>query len=157
MDVAGPIPRPSSASVRGAAPLAPVFARGVIVLAISIAILASVLVITAAPHTAATGDPALTRLLRAMALIKAGMAAGVVGAIFWRLGAVASPLALVAYAVASAAMASGPVLIWGMTNLVSGALLLHVGLVMGVLVLWRDPATTERLKTLIATRRLMRR
>jgi hypothetical protein len=44
-----------------------------------------------------------------------------------------------------------------MTNLVLGAVLLHAGLLLGALLLWRDPATTHRLKALITARRLGRR
>ncbi len=87
-----------------------------------------------------------------MAVIKAGMASGVIAVLFWRLGLAIGPLALSAYALVSAAMASGPVLVWGMSHLVLGAVLLHAGLLAGVLMLWRDPATTARLKALIAAR-----
>lgn len=157
VDTASPLPR--TASVRGEAlqRSGPPAARSLILTAAGLAALASVLIVHAGAHPAALGDPALTRLLRAMALIKASMAAAVIAAMVWRLGAPASPAALLGYAAAAAAMASGPVLIWGMTNLVSGTLLLHGGLISGLLLLWRDPATSERLKVLIAKRRLARR
>jgi hypothetical protein len=136
--------------------MSPVAARGLLALVVVIAILAAAALAGSSPHAVGAGDPALTRLLRAMAVIKAGVAAGVIAGVFWRLGVAIRPLSLAAYAVVSAAMASGPILIWGMTHLVLGAILLHAGLLASLVLLWRDPVTTRRLQAFIARRRLAR-
>ncbi len=144
------------ASVGGAAVqrgLSPKWSRTCLGVVIALGVIGSWLLVAATPQAAATADPALTRLLRAMAMIKTGMAASLLAGVFWRLGAAVSSVRLAAYALASAAMVSGPVLIWGMTSLLLGALLLHGGLIAGAVLLWQDPATAGRLQTLIARRR----
>ena len=108
---------------------------------------------TAAAHAAASADPGLTRVLRAMAVMKSAIAAGAAAAVFWRLGGAISATRLCAYAVASAAMAAGPGLVWTMVNVATGALLLHAGLAATAILLWRDPEVGQRLSALIATRR----
>lgn len=100
---------------------------------------------------AAGGD--LTRLLRAMALLKAMMAAGLIAAVLWRLGSAAGPAWFALYALACAAMAAGPALIWNMDAVGLGALLLHGGLVAAAVLLWRDKAVAARLSAMIARRR----
>ena len=60
--------------------------------------------------------PDLTRLLRAMAAIKVVLAAGATAAILWRLGSAVTVPWFAAYAIACAAMAAGPGLIWGMAH-----------------------------------------
>jgi len=95
----------------------------------------------------------LTRLLRAMAALKAMAAIGLLAAVTWRLGTSVSPLRLALYALSCGAAVAGPVMIWGMVNVVAGAILLHGGLVAGLLILWRDPAVCERLADLVARRR----
>ena len=98
----------------------------------------------------AGGD--LTRLLRFMAVIKATMAVGVSAIVWWRLALPAALGWLLAYLAAVAAMAAGPVLIWGMVHVGFGALLLHGGLLAALVTLWRDPAVTAKLKDLVAAR-----
>jgi hypothetical protein len=107
---------------------------------------------TVARAVAASG-PDLTRLLRAMAALKAVMAAGAVAAMVWRLGSVVTLPWLAGYAAAAAAMAAGPALIWGMAHVGLGAALLHGGLLAAVLLLWRDPAIGARLSAIVAARR----
>jgi hypothetical protein len=102
----------------------------------------------AAEH--AGGD--LTRLLRAMAAIKAAMAVGVMAAVVWRLSTPAPTPWLFGYGVAGAVMAAGPGLIWDMAHLGMGALLLHGGLAACAILLWRDPAVGRRLMQLHARR-----
>jgi hypothetical protein len=111
--------------------------------------------VLAAPGNAAAAlaDPDLTRLLRAMAGLKALAAAGAIAAAWWRLGAPVTWLRFAAYALASAAMAVGPGLIWQMAHVVIGALLLHGGLLAAIVLLWRDPAMGARLAELLAARR----
>ncbi len=93
------------------------------------------------------------RLLRGMAAIKLLMAALVCAGVAWRLGDGAGLSWLLAYACACAAMAAGPGLIWDMAHLSAGAALLHGGLLAGVLLLWRDKATGQRLGPLVPARR----
>ncbi len=95
----------------------------------------------------------LTRLMRAMALIKLTLAALAFTAIIWRLAAPISAASLAGYAAATAGMASGPGLIWGMVHIIAGAALLHGGLLLAVVLLWRDPAVGEKLAALIDRRR----
>jgi hypothetical protein len=152
MDAAAHIPLTATARGERVEVIPPAAARAVLTVVVLVSGLATAAFVAASPHAAVGADPALTRLLRAMAVIKAGMATAVIAVIVWRLGLAATPLALGAYALLSAAMASGPVLIWGMTDLVLGAVLLHAGLAAGAVMLWRDPATTARLKALIAAR-----
>ena len=106
-----------------------------------------------AARAAQTAGPELTRLLRAMAGLKLMFAAGLLAAAYWRLAVPASPWRLASYAVAAAAMAAGPVLIWEMAHVRLGALLLHGGLLAGALLLWRDPAVGARLGVIMARRR----
>jgi len=95
----------------------------------------------------------LTRLLRAMAAIKAVVACGMAAAVFWRLGTAVTLPWLIAYAGACAAMAAGPVLIWLMAYVGTGTLLLHGGLLAALLLLWRDPSVAAQLSAMIALRR----
>ena len=107
---------------------------------------------TAARATAIAGSD-LTTLLRAMAVIKALMGAGVGAAVFWRLSLPVSAARLGLYSAGCASMAAGPILIWNMAEVAQGAVLLHVGLAMSLILLWRDPAVGRRLSDLIALRR----
>ncbi len=107
----------------------------------------------AATQAVSTAGPELTHLLRAMAGLKMLFAGAAVGAIAWRLAAPAGLVRLITYGLACAAMAAGPGLIWDMAHVRLGALLLHGGLFAGVLLLWRDPATSIRLHEAIAARR----
>lgn len=94
-----------------------------------------------------------TRLMRAMAVLKALMACGAGAAVWWRLGAATPPAWLVAYAAAGGAMAAGVPLIWGMVHSGPGALALHGGLAASILLLWRDRAVGQRLAQAIEARR----
>jgi hypothetical protein len=96
---------------------------------------------------------ALVRLTRFMAALKTLIAGVATLAILWRLAAPATAAWLAAYSLAGAAMAAGPVLIWGLLHIGLGALLLHGGLAATLLLLWRDKATGEQLDRLIAKRR----
>jgi phosphate/sulfate permease len=92
-----------------------------------------------------------------MAGLKLLFAAGVLSAIAWRLAVPASAWRVACYGVAGAAMAAGPVLIWDMAHVGLGALLLHGGLLAGVLLLWRDEAVGARLGAMVERRRAMLR
>jgi len=104
-------------------------------------------------HPGAVVDPALARLLRAMAAIKMLLAACAGAAMWWRLSMPARPAWLAGYAAAAAAIAAGPALIWNLSHIGAGAILLHGGLLAIVLILWRDPATAFCLEQAIARRR----
>ena len=95
----------------------------------------------------------LTRLLRFMAAMKAGMAALALAAVWWRLALPAGAGRLLAYLAAAAAEAAGPVLIWGMAHVGLGSLLLHGGLFAALVLLWRDPAVAAELGAMVAARR----
>jgi hypothetical protein len=104
-------------------------------------------------HPGAVADPALARLLRAMAAIKMLLAVCAGAAIWWRLAAPVRPVWLAGYAAAAGAMAAGPPLIWALTHIGMGALLLHGGLLTSILLLWRDPVTGACLDRAILARR----
>lgn len=144
-------PRHRQAAVELAPGLARLILLGAVLVALAAGFLAAGPAARAMAAQQAGGD--LTRLLRAMAALKALMAAGVTAAILWRLAAAISPARLAAYALACAAMAAGPGMIWGMADVGTGALLLHGGLLAAILLLWRDPATAARLAAVIETRR----
>ena len=129
-------------------PVAPGVARGVVVAALVVGVVAGWgLTRTGAAELAvAAAGPELTRLLRAMAGIKLLLAAGAAAAVWWRLGMGVGRGWLAGYAVAGAAMAAGPGLIWQMAHAGAGALLLHGGLAATVVLLWRDPGTVARLE-----------
>jgi hypothetical protein len=95
---------------------------------------------------------AMTRLMRFMAGLKALRAAAAVAAVLWRLGVAASAGWFGAYALGCAAMAAGPVLIWGLVHVGLGALLLHGGLLAVILLLWRDPAVAQLLEGVLTRR-----
>jgi hypothetical protein len=99
----------------------------------------------------------LTRLLRAMAALKAMMAVAAGAAVLWRLGVPVGLAWFAGYAMAAAAMAAGPGLIWGMAHVAGGAVLLHAGLLATIVLLWRDPVVGDRLAALVAQRRARHR
>jgi hypothetical protein len=92
-------------------------------------------------------------LLRAMAGLKAGMALAVTSVILWRVGSPASAPRIIAYATAIVLMAAGPGLIWTLAHVGLGAAMLHGGLLMAIVLLWRDRAVGERLGTIVSARR----
>lgn len=97
-------------------------------------------------------DPALTNLLRFMAVVKAAMVGGVAAGTMWRLRrpGVSGPVA--AYATACAIMAAGLWPIWAGTHVAAGAALVHGGFVLAAVVGWRD---RDGWRAVLATRRSM--
>jgi hypothetical protein len=91
----------------------------------------------------AVGDAGaeLTRLLRAMAVIKVVLAAGVVWLIDWRLRFPINPRLAAGYIAGAAVMATGPGLIWDMAHVALGAMLLHGAGAVLLLLFWRDPGS----------------
>ena len=135
---------------RPVATLPPTTARAILLLAVAAGLAAGTLAALGAP---ATHDADMAHLLRAMALLKAVIAIVVTGFVLWRFGAPVGPVRLTGYALACAAMACGPGLIWGMVHLGAGALLLHGGLLVAILLFWRDPEIAARLAAMITARR----
>jgi hypothetical protein len=147
--------QPAQTGIPVAGDMSPAMARTVLAVAILAALAVGALATgpDAVTRAVAASGPDLTRLLRAMAALKAIMAAGAVAAMVWRLGSAVALPWLTGYAAAAAAMAAGPELIWGMAHVGIGAALLHGGLLASVLLLWRDPAVGARLSAVVAARR----
>ncbi len=144
----------AAAPWRGGA-TSPAAPRAALLLVVGVAAVAGLTIAAHGSQAAAYADPDLVRLLRAMAVLKALIASGAVAAVLWRLGAAVTLPWFAAYALAAAAMAAGPGLIWSMTHLGAGALLLHGGLLACALLLWRDPEVGRRLAAMVAARRAM--
>jgi hypothetical protein len=138
-------------AVSGAVVLAPGMAQGGFLLVLAVAAAAGFAPESSLAVSHAGAD--LTRLLRFMAVIKAVIAVGAAAVVFWRLAVPVSLPWFAAYAMAGAAMAAGPGVIWGMAHVGLGALLLHGGLFATILLLWRDPATSGRMQAILARRR----
>lgn len=95
----------------------------------------------------------LTRLLRAMAMIKGAMALAAIGAILWRLGSAIEPVGALAYGVAGAAMMLSPGLIWNLSLVGWASVFMHAGLIGAIVLLWRDTAVSQRLDAMLSARR----
>jgi hypothetical protein len=141
----------SATAPAGAGALSPAIARALLALVVAASFAAGLLATgteaSASANALAGAD--LTHLLRAMALLKALIAAGAVAAVMWRLG---SPIMLAwwaAYAAACAGAAAGPVLIWQMAHVGAGALTFYVGLLGALILLWLDPAVGARLAMMV--------
>jgi hypothetical protein len=147
---ASPTTAPASTSA-----LSPAMARALLVLVTAAGVAAGLLATgtEASAAAIALAGADLVHLLRAMALLKLAMAAGMAAAVLWRLGSSVTLSWWAAYALACASMAIGPGLIWQMAYVRTGALLLHAGLLAGLILLWRDPAVRARLVTMVAARR----
>jgi hypothetical protein len=141
----------------GAAPIgvSPALARAAFLLAVLACCAAGFLATDAQSALRATAEagPELTRLLRVMTLIKAAMALAASAAAVWRLGSPIGPVWFAGYTLAAGAAVAGPGLIWGMAHVTAGAILLHGGIALCVLLLWRDPAVSLRLEALVTRRR----
>ncbi len=122
--------------------------------AVACAALAGGLVVNGgSAHAVAQAGPDLTRLLRAMAAIKVMLAVGATAVVLWRLQSPISVGRFSLYVLATAGMAAGPGLIWTMAHVALGAFALHAGLIVSVLLLWRDPEVARRLELLVARKR----
>ena len=82
----------------------------------------------------------LVFLLRFMALVKGAMVLGALGLTQWRLRRAASDRLALGYAAALAAMAMAPGLIWSLAEIAPGAACFHAGLLLFLLLAWRDDA-----------------
>jgi hypothetical protein len=83
-------------------------------------------------------EPELVRLLRLMALIKLGLVAGATWLIVWRLSWPCTPNFATGYMIAVVLMTPGPGLIWYMSHLLVAFGLFHAGLVLGLILAFRD-------------------
>jgi hypothetical protein len=137
-----------------AAVFSPALARGILLLVITAAVAASAVSATSPASSLAVAHAGteLTRLLRFMAVLKAGIAVAAAATVFWRLGAAVTLPWFAAYAAACGAMAAGPGVIWAMVHVGLGAVLLHGGLLAVILLLWRDPGTAGRMQAILLRR-----
>jgi hypothetical protein len=83
-------------------------------------------------------DPALARLLRAMALIKAMIAIAAAGAVFWRLAWPVSKAVAAGYLAGCWVIAGSSMLIWQLSYIVPAAVLFHAAALSLLLVGWRE-------------------
>jgi hypothetical protein len=83
-------------------------------------------------------DPALARLLRGMALIKAVAVLSAVAAVFWRFGRRVTPPQSSAYILGSSMLAGTTMLIWQLSWIVTAAIAFHAALLGLLLAAWRD-------------------
>lgn len=135
---------PKPAAFAGSRPASPTGTwRGRIALAAVGLLAATVAWLTtdaAASARAVAADPELARLLRGMAVLKLGIAAAAMALLGWRLGQPMRPLVAGGGLISAALLVSGPVLIWRIAPLATGALLFHAGVAMLCWAAWRDRA-----------------
>ena len=86
----------------------------------------------------------LVFLLRFMAAVKAGLVLGALGLAQWRLRRPASDRLAAGYGLALAAMAAAPGLIWSLSAIASGAACFHAGLLLYLVLAWRDEAVLPK-------------
>lgn len=121
--------------------------RIALVIAVALAAVAGIVAgqDAASAHAVQVAGPDLTRLLRLMAAVKAAMALGATWLAWWRLGYPASLRVAAACIVACALMAAGPGLIWSMTHVALGAVLVHAGLLLMLILSWADRAGVKEM------------
>jgi hypothetical protein len=141
----------STTAPAGAGALTPAIARALLALVVAASFAAGLLATgtEASASAIALAGADLTHLLRAMALLKALIAAGVVAAAMWRLRSPVTRARWAAYAAACAGAAAGPSLIWQIAHVGAGALTFYVGLLAALILLWRDPAVGARLAMMV--------
>ena len=83
-------------------------------------------------------DPALGRLLRGMALIKALIALVAVGALFWRFGRPVPRLRAVVYLCAAWFMVGAATLVWQLSHIAIAAISFHAGELTLLGLVWRE-------------------
>jgi hypothetical protein len=115
--------------------------RAALAVAVLLAVAVAHLAADDAASAAAAADPELARLLRAMALIKASMAAAAAWLADRLLRCPLGPGLAAALVAAVALMAAAPVLMWHVAHVGAGALLFHAGMIALLVLGWR-PAET---------------
>ncbi len=88
-------------------------------------------------------DPALARLLRAMALIKGMIAIAAAGAVYWRLAWPVSKPVAAGYLVGCWVIAGSTMIIWQLSYIVPAALLFHSAALSLLWVSWREGDATQ--------------
>jgi hypothetical protein len=83
-------------------------------------------------------DPALSRLLRGMALIKAAISMAVVAAVLWRFGRPLSKPGAAGYLFGAWALVGSTMLIWQLSWIPAAAMLFHAAFVSMLFVSWRE-------------------
>jgi hypothetical protein len=86
-------------------------------------------------------DPALGRLLRGMALIKALIAAVAVGALMWRFGRPIARLRAGVYLAGAWFMAGAAMLVWQLSHIALAAVSFHAGELTLLFIAWREHRT----------------
>jgi hypothetical protein len=94
--------------------------------------------VTGDPAAYVRADPGLATLLRGMAVIKALLATGAVGALLWRFGRPIERPVAVAYLAGAWCMAGASMLVWRLTHIGVGAFAFHAGELTLLLVAWRE-------------------
>ncbi len=110
--------------------------RAVLACLVAIAVLGALA--SARPDPRILVDPELTRLLRAMALLKGALVLAALGLLHWRLGWQVSPAPAALYLAAVAGMAVASVWIWQPTSIAAAALVFHLGMLAGMAGAWLD-------------------
>lgn len=147
-------PAPTAASSPAQTAMPPALARTALFVAVALAVgLAHGLGQGEAATRAAAADPELTRLLRGMAVLKAGLALAVAALVAWRLTYPASRRLAAGLITAASLMAAGPVLIWHMAPVLAAALLFHAGTALLLALCWVDRSGARELMGRIGTRR----
>ena len=104
------------------------------------------------------GEPGFVLLLRFMAALKIATALGAAGLTWWRLGYPMDARRVVSAIGASAAMAFGAGVLWGMAHLVAGAVLFHAALLGWLVLCYADrSAIGAALASVVARRSLRQR
>lgn len=96
--------------------------------------------------TPRVADAELAHLLRMMASLKLAFVAGACWLVGWRLRQPIGPRATAAYLAALGLMAAGPGLIWNLSHVVLGAVLLHAGFALLIVLACKDEAVRTRLR-----------
>jgi len=93
------------------------------------------------PAAYLSADPALGRLLRGMALIKALIAAVAVGALMWRFGRPIPRLRAGVYLAGAWFMAGAAMLVWQLSHIALAAISFHAGELTLLFIAWREHRT----------------
>ncbi len=108
------------------------------VLVTGIVIVATAVAFATSPAPADAMDASLVRLMRGMAMIKAGIIAVAAAVLWWRFARpIATPFA-VGYLLGSWFMVAATVLIWQLSSIGAAAIAFHTGEVSLLLLAWRD-------------------
>ena len=90
------------------------------------------------PGSFINADPALSRLLRGMALIKGMIVIATVAALLWRFDKPLSKPVAAAYLLGSWAMVGATTLIWQLSWIPAAAILFHAAFLSMLFVSWRE-------------------